>query len=249
MQPHKSRYWLRAKVDDPAEFVAQVEEIRELYAAAGELEQAGVHLMSTAEMTGIQALERAAAAPKMQPGRVEHREFEYIRPGTRSLIANFEVATGRIVSPTTGPSRTEEDFVVHVQRTVASDASGRWIFILDQLNTHQSAGLVQYVAQACGLERELGVKGKSGILGTMSSRAEFLSNRAHRIRFVYTPKHCGWLNQIEIWFGILVRRLLKRASFGSLAELEQRIMEFIGYFNRTMAKVFKWTYSGRPLVA
>lgn len=224
-------------------------DICELYAHAGALAHAGVHLLSTDEMTGIQALERAGAAPAVQPGRVEHREFEYKRHGTLSLIANFEVATGRIVSPSLGPTRTEDDFVAHVARTVARDPDGQWIFISDQLNTHQSAGLVAFVAAACGLEQELGRKGQAGILASMPSRAAFLSTPTHRIRFVYTPKHCSWLNQIEIWFGILVRRLLRRASFQSVAQLQQRIEEFIAYFNRTMAKAFKWTYSGRPLVA
>lgn len=236
-------------MDDPAEFEQQVGEICELYAQAEELAQAGVHLLSTDEMTGIQALERAAPAPTMQPGRVEHREFEYIRHGTCSLIANFTVAGGTIEHPTLGLSRTEADFADHIARTVQSDADGVWIIIVDQLNTHQSASLVELVAAECGLEIDLGEKGKHGILATMQSRAEFLSDKRHRIRFVYTPKHCSWLNQIEIWFGILVRRLLRRGNFSSVAQLQQRIMEFIAYFNRTMAKTFKWTHKGRPLVA
>jgi transposase len=69
------------------------------------------------------------------------------------------------------------------------------------------------------------------------------------VRFVYVPKHSSWLNQIEIWFSILMRRLLKRASFTSTDDLQARILAFIGYFNRTMAKPFKWTYTGRPLQA
>jgi transposase len=236
-------------VADQAQFVQQVEQVCDLYATASELQQAGVHLVSTDEMTGIQALQRAPAAPVQQPGRVEHREFEYIRHGTLSLIANFEVATGQVVSPSLGPTRTEVDFVAHVRQTVASDEAAHWIFIVDQLNTHQSEGLVRFVAEQCGLRVELGVKGQCGVLASMSSRAAFLAEAEHRIRFVYTPKHCSWLNQIEIWFGILVRRLLKRASFVSLAELQARILEFIAYFNRSMAKAFKWTYTGRPLVA
>src|SRR3954462_8232535 len=147
---------------DPAEFVEQVEEICDLYAKAPQLEAQGVNLLSTDEMTGVQALERAAPPIPMQPGRVERREFEYIRHGTLCLIANFHVATGQIVTPSLGPTRTEVDFVAHVRQTVATDPGAAWIFILDQLNTHQSEGLVQLVAELCGLEMDLGVKGKEG---------------------------------------------------------------------------------------
>src|SRR4051794_7185991 len=140
---------------DPAEFVEQVEEICDLYAEAPQLAAQGVHLVSTDEMTGIQALERAAPTIPLQPGRVEHREFEYIRHGTLCLIANFQVATGQIVAPTLGPTRTEDDFVAHVRQTVACDPAAEWIFIVDQLNTHQSAGLVALVAELCRLEMDL----------------------------------------------------------------------------------------------
>jgi len=199
-------------------------------------------------MTGIQALERAQPTQPMQPGRVERREFEYVRHGTLSLIANFEVATGQVIQPSLGPTRTEVDFARHIAQTIATDPDAQWTFVLDQLNTHQSESLARLVADRCHLSAELGVKDKSGILKSMPSRAAFLSDPTHRIRFVYTPKHSSWLNQIEIWFSILIRRLLKRASFSSTEELRQRILAFIDYFNRT-AKPFKWTYTGRPLRA
>jgi hypothetical protein len=153
------------------------------------------------------------------------------------------------VTPTVGPTRTEADFAAHLAQTVATDPAGEWIFLLDNLNTHQSESLVGWVAQQCGLDDDLGVKGQSGVLQSMTTRAAFLSDLRHRIRIVYTPRHSSWLNQVELWFSILVRRLLKRSRFCSTAELRQRILDFIAYYNATMAKPFRWTYTGRPLVA
>jgi hypothetical protein len=206
-----------------------------------------VHIESNDEMTGIQALQRTAPTKPTRPGLVERREFEYIRHGTLSLIANFEVATGQITAASLGPTRTEADYAAHIEQRLKTDPEGRWIFINDQLNTHQSASLVELIARFCKLEVELGVKGESGILKSMASRKAFLSDPTHRIRFVYTPKHSSWLNQIEIWFSILMRRLLKRGNFSSTADLQQQIQAFIAYFNQVMAKPFKWTYKGRPL--
>ena len=130
---------------------------------------------------------------------------------------------------------------------MATDPFAGWVFIVDNLNTHQSEALVLYVAEACGIEEDLGQKEKSGVLKSQASRAAFLSEPSHRIRFVYTPKHSSWLNQIEIWFGTLVRKLLKRSSFCSLEDLRERILRFIDYFNQTMAKPIAWLYSPRPL--
>jgi transposase len=207
----------------------------------------GGHIMSTDEMTGIQALERIAPTKPMRAGQVERREVEYERHGTLSLIANFDVVSGEVVSPSIGPSRTEQDFAAHIGRTIELDPDGVWVFVVDQLNTHQSESLVRLVAERCGLKEELGEKGKSGVLKSMATRAAFLSEAAHRIQFVYLPKHTSWLNQVEIWFSILVRRVLKRGNFPSLEALHARLVEFIEYFNRT-AEPFRWTYTGRPLV-
>lgn len=221
----------------------------ELYAQAMELHQQGVHVVSTDEKTGIQALERAAPTLPMKPGQVERREFEYERHGTQCLIANLEIATGQLIAPSIGQTRTEADFLAHIIQTVAIDPAAEWVFITDQLNTHQSESLVRWVAKQSGIKTDLGIKGEEGILKSMATRAEFLQDSSHRIRFVYTPKHTSWLNQIELWFSILVRRLLKRGNFTSLEDLKQQILSFISYFNQTMAKPFKWTYLGRPLVA
>ena len=173
--------------------------------------------------------------------------IEYIRHGTLSLIANLEVATGRVLSPSIGPTRNEADFATHIENTIDTDPQGEWIFIVDRLNIHQSESLVRIIAGACEIGDELGIKGKAGILKSMPTRRAFLSCEHHRIRFVYIPKHTSWLNQIELWFSILARRLLKRASFTSIEQLSERILAFIQYFNQTLAKPFRWTYKRRPL--
>lgn len=245
-----STYWQNnRRAENPEQFDREVGVVCEAYQKALEFQAQNGHLVSTDEKTGIQALERAAPTLPMRPGEVERREHEYERHGTLALIANFEVATGKVIAPSLGPTRTEEDFAAHIAQTVALAPEASWIFIADQLNTHQSASLVRWVAEQCNLTVDLGVKGKSGVLKSQPSRAEFLQDPTHRIRFIYTPIHTSWLNQVEIWFSILVRRLLKRGNFTSVEDLRQRILAFIDYFNRTMAKPFKWTYAGRPLTA
>ena len=242
------RYWLNNERDkEPEVFDAEVSRVCEHYAKALTLHQEGVHLVSTDEKSGIQALERLHPALPMRPGKVECQEHEYIRHATRCLFANFEVATGKIIAPSIGPTRTNKDFASHIEKTIATDHEGEWIFVVDQLNIHQSEALVKLVAKECSIEVELDGKGNLKHTKAMASRRTFLQNPTHRIRFVYTPKHTSWLNQVELWFSILARKLLKRGSFASVEELHQHILEFIEYFNRTMAKPFKWTYKGRPL--
>ena len=249
MKPHKSRYWLNADAKDEAEFRQQVTTVCEVYRAApARLTDEGIHTVCVDEKTGIQALERVAPTKPMRPGRVEKREFEYVRHGTQTLIGNFEVATGRVIAPTVQGTRDEADFAWHIGQTVATDPEAGWIFVGDNLTTHCSATLVLLVAGLCGLPAEsLGKKGKTGVLRSVATRKAFLTDATHRVRFVYVPKHTSWLNQVEIWFSILARRVIRRGSFRSKDDLRDRILQFIDYFNRTMAKPYKWTYAGRPL--
>ena len=218
----------------------------QVYASAPQRAAQRERTISVDELTGVQALERKHPDLPMQPGHVLRREFEYIRHGTLSWFINFDVVTGPVFEPSWGPTRTEEDALAHIQRLIASDPRAtKWHIILDNLNIHQSEALVRWVAEQEGMAPEtLGVKGKSGLLQSMESRAAFLHDPTHMVVFSYTPIHASWMNQVEIWLSILVRKLLKRGNFCSLDDLRTQILAFIAYYNRTMAKPIKWTYTG-----
>jgi hypothetical protein len=144
----------------------------------------GERVVSTDELTGVQVLERKHPGLPMQPGKVERIEFEYIRHGTSTFILSRDVVTGQVLPPLCGPTRTEADFLDHIQHVVASDPQViRWHFVVDNLNTHCSASLVRWVAQESDLDVDLGVKGKCGVLKNCHSRAAFLSDCSHRIVF------------------------------------------------------------------
>ncbi len=219
-----------------------------MYHAAPALSAAGERILSTDELTGVQALERQHPGLPLAPGKVERREFEYVRHGTATVLFNRDVVSGQVLAPSCGPTRTEADFVAHIRQTVATDpAATRWHFVADNLTIHQSASLVRYVAEVSGFEADLGVKGRRGILANQRSRAAFLHDPTHRLVCHYTPKHASWLNQIELWLSILTRKLLRRGNFLSVDDLQAKVLAFIAYYNRTMAQPFKWTYTGKAL--
>lgn len=218
----------------------------ELYAKAAERAKKGERTISTDEITGVQALERKHPDLPMQRGHVQRQEFEYIRHGTISCIMNLDIVTGKVIMPSCGPTRNEADMATHMQQLIESDPDAtKWHVIMDNLNTHQSETLVRIIAEMEGVqEGDLGVKGKNGILKSMESRAAFLHDQSHKVVFYYTPKHASWMNQIEIFFSILVRKFLKRGNFCSVDDLRDQILAFLAYYNRTMAKPIKWTYTG-----
>lgn len=224
-----------------------------MYAKARERAEQGERTISHDEMTGVQALERIhpdlpmqPASPEIPKGRVMYREFEYERHGTLSFFINLDVATGKVISPSYGPTRNEADMAAHIQKLIESDPTAiKWHVVTDNLNTHQSETLVHIIAKMEGLaEESLGKKEKYGILKSMQTRAAFLHDTSHKVVFYYTPKHASWMNQVEIFLSILVRKLLKRGNFCSIDDLRDQVLKFLEYYNRTMAKTIKWGYTG-----
>jgi transposase len=240
------RYWLTPEVDE--QFDSKVADVNKIYQEAQERTKQGERVESIDEMTGVQALERQHPGLPLAPGKVERREFEYTRHGTQAFIVSFDVASGQVPLLSQGHTRNEADFAQHIrQRVEAEPTVTQWHFVADNLNTHLSETLVRYVAELSDITDDLGVKGKSGILASKQTRAAFLTDSTHKLVFHYTPKHASWMNQVEIWLSILVRKLLKRGSFSSIQDLNSKVLAFVDYFNRTMAKPFKWTYKGKAL--
>ena len=222
MKPHKTEGWLNPKCT-AEELERGSKIVCEAYLEAPKKWEAeGIKTVSTDEKTGIQALQRNAPDLPMKVGQARKQEYEYTRNGTQCLIGNWDVVEGKVIHPTIGQTRNEEDFQQHVQNTSQSDPRvKKWCFVVDNLNIHQSEALVRWVGSMIETpEEELGKKGKNGILKSMETRAAYLMNPEHPVYFIYTPKHCSWLNQIEIWFGILSRRLLRRGNFTSIQDLK-----------------------------
>ena len=202
-----------------------------------------ITVSSSDEKTGIQAISHSQTTP-MKPGKVKRVESEYKRNGTTCLIASKKISTGRLNAFTLGQTRKEGDYLGHIQDIVASEPEKEHIIICDQLNTHKSESLVRWVAEKIEYPYELGIKGKTGILKSQKTRMGFLETESHKIRFLYTPKHCSWMNQIENWCGILQRKVINHGEFLSVENLEESIGKFIQYYSNYLAKPIKWKFKG-----
>jgi hypothetical protein len=240
IKPHKSRYWLNSH--DP-DFESKTLAIVGLYLDAPRLHQHGELVICTDEKTSLQALEPKYPTKPLQPGKPALREFEYIRHGTRCLIARLIVPRGKVIGDVL-PRRTSGDFcrdIRHVARQFPEVKRFHWV--MDNLNTHWSLDLCRTIARLSAVRFE------PKHLRTGSERRAFLTDPEHKHVIHYTPKHGSGVNQIEIWFGVLQRRLLRRGEFSSKADLTRQLLAYLEYYNVHWARPYRWTYTGQPLAA
>ena len=239
LKPHKMQYWLNSH--DP-DFEEKAREICKLYVDGLRLYEQGRLVICCDEKTSMQILERKHPTKPMMCGIPERREHEYIRHGTRALIASFAVPTGQ-VAWNLGQTRTAEDFAAHLRhaREQFPDME-RYDWVLDNLNTHWSLAVCKVVADWCNLR----IDPKQ--LQRGADRRAFLTDPSHKHVFHFTPKHGSWLNQVELWFGVLQRRFLQRGEFNSATQFEERLTAYLEDYNANYAHPYRWTYTGTPLV-
>lgn len=249
LQPQRRKYWCFTTEKDHEQFQIQAEQICSLYLNAQvAFEQQNTHTICVDEMTSLAANERRADTKLAIPGEVAKVECQYTRHGTLSLTGSWDVALGQMIHTTIDETRNDRDFANHIRKTIATDPLASWIIVADNLNTHYGEAVVRTVAELLDIDQEtLGnKKRRRGVLGSVASRRAFLTHPGHRIRFAYIPKHSSWLNQIEIIFGIIARRIIRPGSFTSKQDLKEKLAEFVDYYNHTFAKPLNWTYTGRP---
>jgi hypothetical protein len=237
LQPHRSRYWL--KITDP-DFETRMTDVTGLYLRAPELAKRGIPVFCFDEKTNIQALERQTPDLPMKPGKPHRRDHRYRRHGTTTLLGVFQVGSGKVWGDffSKRPSPVVAGFLRRVCESVPQAPEIH--FVMDQLNTHWSHEVCEVVAAFSGVlyDRK---KHRTGAL-----RKTFLADPSKRVVIHFTPVRGSWLDQIEIWFSTLGRKLLNRGSFTSVRELQERIVAFVNHHNRFLARPYRWTYTGRP---
>lgn len=248
LSPHKKKGWCFTTEKDQELFLSQAKSVCDTYLAAPALRiEKNIYTICVDEMTSLQANEKRAPGKLPAPGQCGKEECQYTRHGTVCLTGNWDVVAGQFILPTIEETRNNKDFAKHINRLIESESANGWVFIVDNLNTHCGEPLVRMVAEHLGVASdELGTVRKTGILKNMASRRAFLSDDSHKIRFVFMPKHSSWLNQIEAVFGMISRRVMRGGSFTSKDDLMNKLKRFATYFNETIAKPMKWTYTGRP---
>jgi DDE superfamily endonuclease len=239
LKPHRSVYWLNSH--DP-DFEAKAQAICQLYLHALRFYQEGRLVICADEKTGMQILQRCFPTQPVQPGKPEKREYEYIRHGVRALLASFVVPTGRLVW-NLSQTRTSADWAAHLANVVRQlPAMPRYDWVVDNLNTHWNLEVCRLVAQWCA------VPFSPKALQRGAQRRAFLCDPTHKHVFHFTPKHGSWLNQVELWFSVLARRLLKRGDYASVQDFDTRLADYLEVYNTHHAHPYRWTYTGQPLV-
>jgi hypothetical protein len=239
LKPHRSTYWLTSH--DP-QFQAKAQEICQLYLDAPRLFAAGELVICTDEKTGILIRQRKYPTLPVRPGQPRRREHEYIRHGARHLTASFVVATGQVVHDL-GLTHNSADFAAHLRHVVKQlPAAPRYHWVLDNVSTHWHLVVCQAVAQLCGIDFE------PKKLKTGKQRRAFLCDPSHKQVFHFTPKHGSWLNQAELFFSVISRKLLSRDDFAGVEDFLARIEQWLAWYNQKWAHPYRWTYAGTPLV-
>ena len=236
------------KIPNWDEFVIRVALICQLIIEAVNDTKPNRYLISVDEKTGIQALSRIEKIAPASVGGHIRKEFEYTRNGTTTLIAGLNVGKGNICNYLLNETRKEEDFFNFIKATASPLLAEREdievVFLADQLNTHLSESLVIWIAFICGVTESLGKKGFYGILKNQQTRRQFLENPKHKVRFVFTPKHCSWLNPIENWFAKLQKHVITNGNFSSVEVLKTKIKNYIFFYNTFLVKPIKWKFRG-----